>query len=234
MIQAVERYLSKVDLAHPVWYHLRLAPLLWHYLYGPLVPFPPSPSPVSTTDGPHPLVPPLPPLLRCRSLTTLLDGMRADGSLPPSEALPTDESIVRYCHNRRITTSIQLSSDTSPDTTDGICSSRRAALLATDIAGVPYLPGDEDGAAPEPCSTSPDLPVIDLSAYALVDCLPPPPDADRLFESITSLPFPQLDSSSSVTTPTSMPASEPNSSIPTCRSTQPACKYFSIFDNIRC
>ena len=38
MIQAVERYIHKVDLAHPVWYHLRLAPLLWHYLYGPTAP----------------------------------------------------------------------------------------------------------------------------------------------------------------------------------------------------
>ena len=101
----MESYLAKVDLAHPIWYHLRLAPLLWHYLYGPSAPFPISPSPISTPEDPYPLVPPLPPLLRCRSLHTLLEDMRADGSLLPGEELPSDESIVRYCQNRHIITS---------------------------------------------------------------------------------------------------------------------------------
>ena len=97
MIKVVERYINKIDLAHPTWYHLRLAPLLWYYLDGPTAPFPPNPSPVGTADGPVLLVSPLPNLLRQRSLQLLITAMGNEGSLPMGEDLPSTSSIASFC-----------------------------------------------------------------------------------------------------------------------------------------
>ena len=132
-IQAVECYIHKVDLAHPVWYHLRLAPLLY-YLYGPAVPLPSQPSPVGTTEDPFPLVLPLPRPLRHRSLPTLITTMRNQGSLPMVEVLPSAASIANYCRRRGIDSSrpaVPSQDDehllTTPSPTIG--TSRRAVLL---------------------------------------------------------------------------------------------------------
>ena len=158
MIHAVERYINKVDLAHPVWYHLRLAPLLWYYLYGPNVLFPTSPSPTSTPEDPFPIVPPLPQRLIYRSLNSLLNDMRTEGSMPLGEELPSDSSIDAFCRRRGI--SNRLNSAAAPNETHSIPASptigttRRALLLATDIAGVPCIP-DMEGVLPasSPCIT---------------------------------------------------------------------------------
>ena len=108
MIKAVERYINTVDLAHPVWYHLRLAPLLWYYLYGPNAPFPTSPSPTGTPENPTPMVPPLPQRLQNRSLQSLLTDMRTEGSMPLGEDLPSESSIAAFCRRRGISNRLRL------------------------------------------------------------------------------------------------------------------------------
>jgi hypothetical protein len=170
MIKAVERYINTVDLAHPVWYHLRLAPLLWYYLYGPNAPFPTSPSPAGTPDNPTPMVPPLPQRLQNRSLQSLLTDMRSEGSMPLGEDLPSKSSIAAFCHRRGISNRLNpdaASSEAhSAPASPTIGTSRRALLLATDIAGVPCFP-DMEGALPASPQCPSPAPVIDMSAYDL-------------------------------------------------------------------
>ena len=286
MIQAVERYINKVDLAHPVWYHLRLAPLLWHYLYGPSVPFPSQPSPVSTPEDPSPLVPPLPRLQRHRSLHALIAAMRSEGSLPPGEDLPSENSIANYCRRRGINNSKPVhhpdpvprpptaattptdrrrrrselspneepsspprkrapkglstsdpylpckpvqgdalsSQSPSPTMPPTIGTSRRAVLLATDIAGVPSFPDMEGGLPAFTYRSPPASPVIDMSAYDLL--LPVPVFPAPEIYSENSLPYLPL---------AAMPEDNPNPAAlvrqpAPNRSAQPECILFPSFD----
>jgi hypothetical protein len=212
MIKDVERYLSKVDLAHPIWYHLRLAPLLWQYLYGP-TPFPASPSPTATPDNPFPLVPALPTPLRQRSLKNLLDAMRSDGSLPLGEVLPSDTSIASYYRKRGIDNSLTKTHDDSPLLSSGIASSRRAVILATDIAGVPAMEEEEPQ---EWTHLSPMSPVVDMSAYDLLD-LPPLPVSEMYSEH--SPPGALASTTFTTSTPAKLASTKP----------QPDCTYFPIF-----
>jgi hypothetical protein len=217
MIQAVERYISKVDLAHPIWYHLRLAPLLWCYLYGPSVPFPTRPSPTGTSADPFPLVPLLPKPLRSRSVKSLLAYMRTEDCLPLDEELPSESSVMNFCRKRGIPRHTLSPVDpTSLQLSDAVGSSRRAITLATDIAGAPTFPDDAEGVPSErtpPLTTS----VIDMSAYDLtvLPALSAPENYSEILAPSTCL---------LATSQTSIPASMPRSA------TQPDCKYFSIFD----
>ena len=224
MIQAVERYINKVDLAHPAWYHLRLTPLLWHYLYGPAVLFPSHPSPVGTPEDPFPLVPPLPRLLKHRSLQNLLTAMRNEGSLPPGEDPPTAASITNYCRRRGIDNCRPIpcfedEEHSTPTTSPTIGTSRRAVLHATDIAGVPSFPDMEDELPASSNRYSPPSPVIDMSAYDLPLHVLPAPET----YSENSLPLSPL---------VAMPKDHPDSA---ALVNQPAlnrsdCILFPIFD----
>ena len=140
MIQAGKRYIHKVDLAHPTWYHLRLTPLLWLYLYGPAVPFPSQPSPVGTPEDPFPLVPPLPRLLRYRSLQKLLATMRTDGPLPLGEELPSAASIASYCRRRGIDNSNPSPHSHSQDPTDDNNHSSQQSYNPPNSSHPPHAP----------------------------------------------------------------------------------------------
>jgi len=99
--------------------------------------------------------------------------------------------------------------------------SRRAVLLATDIAGVPSFP-DMEGELPASYRSPPASPVIDLSTYDLP--LPVLPSLDNSSEN--SFPMSPL---------AAMPEDIPNSAALVSqpapnRSEQPACKIFPIFD----
>jgi hypothetical protein len=198
MILAVERYITSIDLSHPIWYHLRLTPLLWYYLYGPNAPFPNRPSPVGHQDDPCPRVPPLPQRLRNRSLQTLLTDMRTEGSMPLGEALPSDASITAFCRRRGIANRFSTNTSVSPDrpslpASPLIGTSRRALLLATDIAGIPCVP-DLEGVLLASSNRSPPVsPVIDMSAYDLllpVSSMPSMPPVVSTGDSADSQPAP--------------------------------------------
>ena len=247
------------------------------------MPFPSQPSPVSTPEDPSPLVPPLPRLLRYRSLHALIAAMRSEGSLPPGEDLPSENSIANYCCRRGITNGkpvhpvpdpklqtatttpsdrrrrrselspneepsspprkraprdlynpdpylhcepahgdAQSSQPPSPTTSPTIGTSRRAVLLATDIAGVPSFP-DTEGVLPASLYRSPPAsPVIDMSAYDLPLSIFPAPE----IYSENSLPSSPL---------AAMPGDNPNpadlvSQPASPRLAQPACNIFPIFD----
>jgi len=96
MIAAVERYLSAVDLRHPIWHRLRLAPLLWHYLYGKSSKFP------TNVSLQHPLCSQTPRLLRNRSLARLIADMKKEGSMPKEEVTPSPSTIDNYLRKRSL------------------------------------------------------------------------------------------------------------------------------------
>jgi len=180
MIKVVERCIHKIDLAHPIWYHLHLTPLLWLYIYDPTAPFPTKPTPVSTVEEPFPLVTPLPHLLRHRSLQTLLTTMRNEGSLPLGEDLPSAASIASFCRRRGINNS-PPSPDAvpTPESSPTLSSSRRALIQATDITGVSCFPELEGELSAITYRSPPTSPVIDMSAYDLLSpVIPSLPPAD--------------------------------------------------------
>ena len=114
-----------------------------------------------------------------------------------------------------VTSPSQQSTPSSP----AIGTSRRAVLLATDIAGVPSFP-DMEGELPASSYRSPPVsPVIDMSAYDLPLTVLPAPETHSEYP----LPF---------TPSAAMLKDHPDSA---ALVTQPAlsrpdCKYFPIFD----
>ena len=93
--------------------------------------------------------------------------MRNEGSLQLGEDLPSAASIVNYCRRRGIDNSrpIPLPEDevhSTPTTSPTIGTSRRAVLLATDIAGMPSFPDMEDELPASSNRHSPCLACYDL------------------------------------------------------------------------
>ena len=119
-----------------------------------------------------PMVPPLPQRLRHRSLQSLLIDMRTEGSMPIGETLSSESSIAAFCRRRGISnrppTLAAVTNEAQSTTSSPIIgTSRRALLLATDIAGVPCFPDMEGELRASSHCSPPASPVIDMSAYDL-------------------------------------------------------------------
>ena len=92
--------------------------------------------------------------------------MRTEGSMPLGEDLPSESSIAAFCRRRGISNlkpAAASSEAHSAPASPTIGTSRRALLLATDIAGVPCFP-DMEGELP---ASPPVLPLLHL----LLTCL---------------------------------------------------------------
>jgi hypothetical protein len=178
-----------------------------------------TPSPVPTS----PLMSLSRPFRRRKRFETSLAELSSSPCKRTTRELHTEECATLHDESSPLLPSSPTS--TPPPASPTLGTSRRAVLLATDIAGVPSFP-DSEGALPASSYRSPPAsPVIDMSAYDLPLPVSPVFPAPEIYSDI-SLP---------VSPSAAMPEDNPNpadlvSQPASTGPAQPACILFPIFD----